>query len=79
MQNIDGSTSGVLSQETPRGRREDNIYEKSGMKTDTELPYYLEYKSSSFSKYCFLEERGDIIFGSLKINVKNMNIKSDNC
>jgi hypothetical protein len=42
MQNIDGSTSSVLSQETPIGRWEDNIYEKSGIKTDTELPYYLE-------------------------------------
>jgi hypothetical protein len=36
MQNIDGSTSRVLIQQTPRGGWEDNIYVKSRMKTDIE-------------------------------------------
>jgi hypothetical protein len=49
------------------------------MKTDTELPYYLEYKANSFSKYCFIEKRDHIIFGSLKISMEKMVINSDNC
>jgi hypothetical protein len=43
--------------------------------------YYinLHIRRVIFLKCCFLEKRGLLIFGSLRINIKKMIIRSSNC
>jgi hypothetical protein len=47
------------------------VYNITLMNTRNELPYWLEYKTAYFfPNYSFLEKRGRLIFGSLRINMK---------